>query len=160
MESNMSMAISIISLLISVVSFYVAWSTLREQKEYNRICEMPIPYISTLNYDNEIGLEIKNCGKGILFIEKTIFKNSEGYCSDCLMDLMPDDINWKNYFKFANILAISPNEKVAFICLTSDDDDERYRARAALENISISIKYRDVYNHTYHYETNFKGYYL
>lgn len=162
LTDDLAIVISLLSVIISVLSIKVSIKTLNEQKEYNRICEMPIPFVFTMNYENEIGMEIKNYGKGVLFIQKIVFKDVKGKESSCLYDLMPKDINWKNYLQTTDnfILAVAPNDKIVFICLSSDNKTEKEKARKALDNISVKLVYTDVYKRQSCYSMDFKGHYI
>lgn len=146
-NTDFCMAItSICSVIISLFAMFITIYTAVLQRKQNMLSLAPAVDVFSMNYRDEIGLEISNNGLGLLIVDKIVFTRKDGMQAYSLIDLMPDDIAWKNYLFTDNVFSIAPGTKVIILQLTSEDSKERTYARSKLREISIHIEYSDVYN--------------
>lgn len=148
--------ISIASLIVSILAIFISVYTTFLERKHNILSVMPLIHIFSLNYENEIGVEVSNNGIGPLIITKLMFISEEGEISTSLIKLMPGDIKWKNYLFTDCLFTIPAGDKVKLIELNSSDMSEKNKAREALGKIKVQIEYMDIYKNKNKYCCKFQ----
>lgn len=150
-NTDFSMAIIALgSFWISVFAFGVSIYTAYLQRKQSRLSVTPLLHIFGMDYNDEIGLEIANNGLGSMIVREIWFENEKNQKRKSLIDLMPQDIEWKEYLYTNHLFSIPAGDKICIIKIFPKDDREREEARKALKNIRVHVEYADLYRKKYY----------
>jgi hypothetical protein len=141
----LALLVSFLSIVLTVVSLY--WTRQHNYKSLTPIASVPVS-----DYEDNVGVKIKNTGVGPLIIETFRATNGEK-TEDDLISLMPDlpsGVLWDTFFDDLDGACIPPGEQLGVLQLKGDSDDSKFRKgrdayRKALARITIVLKYEDVY---------------
>jgi len=137
--------LALAAVIISVVSIVatVVFSLL--QQKHNKNSVRPICEIKFADYEDKIAVYLRNYGTGPLIIKEIVCKDGER-SAPTLLALMPR-INhpWSDYTEDVTGWTIPVDGKVTLIELEPINEDEKYKVRTTLEQITIEIVYTDVY---------------
>lgn len=159
-NTDLCMAImAICSFVVSVVALFIAIYTVHIQRKQNILAVKPVLDVFTMNYRNEIGVEIINNGLGPLFVKKVIVKNKKGEEANSIIDLVPCDISWKNFIQTDYNFSLRAGDKLPLITLCSEKVEQRNRARKALDALTIKFIYADAYENEDLYELSLEDCY-
>jgi hypothetical protein len=141
-------------LLVATASMIVAVVTLWFQRRHHVKSLTPVPNFLTNNYENQVGVKLRNAGVGPLLIEE--FRASNGAESkDDIISWMPDapkGIYWVTFTYNIDGWCIAPNHEVFLVKLTGSLRDDTFRSfrddvRTALSKLTVNLKYKDIYDH-------------
>lgn len=139
---------SIILAITAIVALAISVRQLVVQRNFNKKSVMPIPEIRAIDYENDIGVRIRNNGMGpLICLELSVSKGSDS--KDHLIDWMPTDVTWDSFIRKSDF-AVSPTQEIILLRLTGDSEEGdftgiRDECRAILKDLTIKIKYRDIY---------------
>src|SRR5436305_1950270 len=134
-----ALAVSVCSVLLTVCSLYF-------QRMHHFRSARPIASIPVADYENKIGVMLKNTGIGPLRVVQ--FRATDGNSiKDDLISWMPElpkSISWETFYDDLDGLWIPAGEKVIVLQLSGDQDDPffgqaRDLARKVLAKLNISI---------------------
>ncbi len=154
--SDPTLLIASVALLVSIISILVGALSLKFQRTHNRKSVKPIGNIVFSDYENRVAVNLKNAGVGPLFIKSLKVKNKNKKTKNNIIDFMPEhpsNLPWTNYFANPTDFVIPPGEKLNLIELSTEDisdtfADFRDTVRKSLMDLSIELKYKDIYDKT------------
>ncbi len=142
----LALLISFLSIIFTVISLYF-------QRRHNFKSLTPILNISISDYENRIGVTLKNTGVGPLIIESFTATNGE-ISQNNIISLMPSlqqNIFWTTFYDNFVGVCIPHNQSITVIQLDGDSNNSDYaqfrnEVRKYLSKLSITIKYKDIYD--------------
>lgn len=141
-----ALAVSSVSIIVAVIALWL-------QRRHHFKSLTPVPNFLTNNYENQIGVKLRNAGVGPLLIEE--FRASNGAESkDDIISWMPDAPNgiyWATFTHSIDGWCIAPNHEVFLVKLTGNLGDGTFRSfrddvRAALSKLTVTVRYKDIYD--------------
>lgn len=152
----------IVAVAALFTSFVAVWQTrqdLKLQRTHHAKSFLPIPRFIRLNYEDRIGVELRNCGVGPLIIESFTAAQREIPTAryQSIVDAMPDlddGIMWTTWKRDLDRTTLRPGERLQLILLKGDSHDEHFgrnrnRVLEALAGLDLSLRYRDVYDNVF-----------
>lgn len=121
--------------------------TIEKQEEHNRNSVRPIGEIRCTDYEDKISVYLYNAGTGPMLINEILCKNEGNSLSTPnLVSLLPKvNQSWTTFTGNVKDRAITSGSKIVLAEINPISDDIKYQIRRALCDITISIKYTDVY---------------
>jgi hypothetical protein len=148
-----SAAVAMCALVVSACSVLLTVCSLYFQRAHHFRSVRPIASIPVADYEDKIGVMLKNTGIGPLRVVQ--FRTTDGNSTeDDLISWMPElpkSISWETFYDDLDGLWIPAGEKVIVLQLSGDQDDPffgeaRDLTRKALAKLNISIIYEDIYS--------------
>lgn len=145
--------VAICALVVATVSTALAAWTAFIQRRHMQLSVRPIAAVPVANYENRIGVFLKNTGLGPMRVVSLRATSDEGKIQDSLISHMPPlrpNIMWSTYYGTADGLALEPGSMVDLLLLEGKFDDPDFRGsrdsvRAALSKITLVVEYEDLY---------------
>jgi len=143
--------IAILALIVSIVSIGIGVITLRTQQEYNRLSVRPIGIITFSDYENNLAIKIKNAGMGPMILTSVETVDNSGINKNYPIDWMPSKYIWTNFRRNLQNHAIIAGDSIILLEYSLDPQNkdlakQRDEIRSILKNLTIRIKYMDIYN--------------
>ena len=91
--------VALLAFLVSMLSVFFTWRTLRHQQAHNRLSVRPLPYITVGDYENSIYVKIRNNGTGPLIVKRLTVPgaaNPDQPLFSNMPDLLPS-FAWTNF---------------------------------------------------------------
>jgi hypothetical protein len=147
-----SATVALLALIISVVSLYVAHTTLKHQRAHNVLSVRPLPMIAVGDYENNVFVKLRNDGPGPLIIQ-TLQVQAGAASKDSIIDWMPDlpvGVDWVTFVGPIPGRSISSGGELTLVELAGNKGNAvfltaRDAVRAALSRLEVAVKYTDVY---------------
>jgi hypothetical protein len=141
-----------VTALAAVFALIISALTLWFQRRHNFKSLSPFAMILIGDYENRLEVKIRNSGVGPLIIEQFIASDGNQERND-IISWMPKGIdNWSTFpLESIDGRCIAPNKEEVVIGMIGNPAEEKFvQARAAvrraLSNLTVSLKYRDIYN--------------
>ncbi|HKV94621.1 MAG TPA: hypothetical protein VJW20_18900 [Candidatus Angelobacter sp.] len=142
----------VVSAFVAVLSLVFTASALYIQRAHFRRSVRPIASIPVADYEDRVGVMLKNKGIGplhVLQFQATDGKKTENNLISW-MPKLPAGISWETFYEDLDGLWIQPGEKVIVLQLAGDVDSPSFSqgrdlCRKALAKLTISIEYEDIY---------------
>ncbi len=145
--------ISSIILLLAAVA--ISLITYHSQKIHNRNSVKPLLNIIFGDYEYDIHIKTQNNGVGPAIIKEILCSNNKDK-TNSLIELIPNEFQIKNHgiVKLQNFVdfvenieerVIAPNKEIIIIKYEPEYDSELVAIRTILKDISIKIRYVDIY---------------
>ena len=146
MNTDILLAIASISaVIISIISMIFTVILGRQQHQDNKKNSRPICAIKFNDYENDISVKIANVGTGPLIVKEIVCDDSVRK-SAVLLALMPHiEQYWSTYTEDITGWTIPVGGELILIGVNPENDDIKYQVRSALEPITITVKYTDIY---------------
>jgi hypothetical protein len=140
--------ITAIAVGISFLSILIGFSALWLQYHHNRLSVRPIGTISLADYENRIAIKVRNDGMGTMILKSFETSDNEGNSKGYPIDWMSSGIMWANYRK--GLSPIKEGDSTIFLDYVPNSqkpnfEKERQEIRSVLKNLTITIKYEDIY---------------
>jgi len=152
-QNNSDTIIALSALLVSVVSILIGYFSLKSQQKHNRLSVRPIGKISFVTFEDSIEIRIRNDGTGPMLCSNIKVYANESNIKNNLRDAIPilqknnkwTEINMGTQFTIGvgeqrTLLKISTERA------TSEFRDYLGQTLATLENITLELEYRDIYD--------------
>lgn len=157
--SSIELFLSTLAILVAAGSVIVAIVFGVLQKNHNKNSVRPIAFINLGDYENLIFVELKNAGTGPLIVEEMrCYSNNEE--SPILLNLLPTPKQMWDTFIDENIsdYVIPVNGLLTLIKISPHSAITRNNLRHALSEITIELKYKDIYNKQFSYRRTMEFY--
>lgn len=153
-SDTVAVLIASVALGLSFISTIAAIWAVSLQRKHNRMSVRPIADFTFADYQDCIGVYLKNHGLGPMTIEKFEVISQDKVIGDNLIDLMPPkppSLYWTDFLKEIKDRVMAPGEKRILIEIKgaqSDKDFASYRdeLRRSLYTLKIRVTYKGVYN--------------
>lgn len=147
-----SALVAAIAFVVSVAALCVAHSTLRHQRQHNRLSVTPIPEATVADYENSLRVKLRNHGSGPLIVVD-LHVGDGSSTKRTLLDWMPDlpaGRYWTNYAGEICHRSILPGHEIPLIQLDGDPEDPEFAdirdaCRLALSRLILKVEFTDVY---------------
>lgn len=144
--------VALLALVVSVVSMYFTWRSLKHQQTHNRLSVRPLPYITVGDYENSVYVKIRNNGTGPLIV-RCLTVSGASNPSAPLVENMPallPGVVWTNFVGATEGRSIAVGGEMVLLDLSAErpnSDFQRSRdgVRKALGVLSLSLQYTDIY---------------
>ena len=141
------------ALLVAFVSVLLSMWTAYLQRRHMRLSVRPVGVIPVADWENRVGVFLKNTGLGPMRIVSLQASDEHGNTSDKLLDLMPaleGETMWTTFHDTVDGATIEPGYEYRLLLLEGDLDDEdfissRDRARDRLQYLTVTLEYEDLY---------------
>ncbi|MCP3907446.1 MAG: hypothetical protein GY712_05450 [Oceanicoccus sp.] len=152
--SKPEIIVAVCALFVSVISIVIGALALRNQKIHNQKSVRPICSITYKNYLSEIVITVSNDGVGPMLVDALeLIKNGKVYrrLKDLISPSFPSGgeytYKWVNFIQQRTIPVGGHIEIFCFHKTEGQTDFEsvRDKVRKALTEVTISIKYSDIY---------------
>lgn len=143
--------ISFAALAVSCISVLFGGMSLVFQRRHQRLSVRPIGVISLSDYEDRIGVRIKNAGTGPMIINKIATTNYiTGEKRAYPIDWMPTGVTWSDFRKgLEEHAVIQGGEVVLLEYMTSAAAlptlKLREEIRNVLKNLEMAVEYSDIY---------------
>lgn len=158
-EINWDRIIPLCALVISIVSIIFTIIQVQLQRIHNKKTVKPIGRIRIGDYQDHIFIKIENNGLGPLIIKQILTKNKFKNTTESFIDILPQELTiripWTNFTGAYEGRTIIPGQSLELIVWRINGsydgkaqeviDKDRSDLRKALQDISISVTYTDVY---------------
>lgn len=144
---------SAIAAILAIITTIIVAKT---QIQNSRLTVRPIGQFSIGDYENEIFVSLSNKGVGPLFIDEMIYQFDDGEKISnaslvSLLPSLPDGIAWKDFSSLSSGTVVSPQSSRTLVKLGIGSDfgvdvDIANEIRRKLGSLTITCKYKDVYN--------------
>lgn len=161
-NTDLCMAItSICSMVIAMIALLLSLYSICSQIKFNKKSIIPICDVVLGDYEECLFVKIKNVGLGTMIIDSVNCTNLRtGESENILVNLLPDvDQKWEDFSGALEKKAVSADTEIYMMKICPKNDKIRKILRSYLQNISISVEYRDLYDKKYVYfrELSFFG---
>jgi hypothetical protein len=134
-----------VSFLSIIIGFYGLWL----QRKHNQLSVRPIGIVTLSDYENRLAIKVKNAGMGTMIIKSIETSDNEGNKKEYPIDWFPQDIMWADFRK--GLPAIKEGDSIVLLEYKLDpqnknSEKERENIRSILKNLTIRIKYKDIYD--------------
>jgi len=149
--------ITFLAFVISLTAVFFTWKGLKIQREHNYKSVKPIGRIRIADFESKIYAKIENSGIGPMILKGLTVYNGEK-TNKSIIDAIPKELKerilWTNFTSNYEDRAIPVNGSLDLIVWTinSTYDDipnqieiDREELRLALKNLTVKIKYTDIY---------------
>ncbi len=144
--------VAVLALLVSALSIMLTVASLYLQRKHNYRSLTPIASIPIADYENKLGVRLKNSGVGPLIIDKFRVTDGRRTGGDLIsfMPGLPSGVMWDTFHAHLDGLCIPPGESLIVLQLIGDPDDQRFAqardsCRKALRVLEVSVSYKDIY---------------
>jgi len=167
LNENSGSVTAIATVILAVITFYYLLETskIRKESEKNRessekqaeksriLSIRPYGNITLSDYQNKLAIEVENAGMGPLIVKsietsKGIY-GIKGYPKDWIDDTMPEII-WADFRNDLEEHAIASGDTCVLLeynlRLVESSKEEMNQVRQILKDLTITIKYSDIYN--------------
>ncbi len=156
---SISDGIAVIALIASLASVVISYSTLRIQRKHNIKSVKPIIHVGQWDYENRLGVTLKNCGTGVAIIKRYWVYNhadDKEYSNiyKCLPATLGAGLNYSKYWTPDREFAVQPGEIIDLILvpipdMTSAQITEREWLRSIICQLDVKIQFEDVYENKF-----------
>jgi len=138
---------AIFAVFVGIISLIFTHKSIKKQEEHNRNGVRPICEIRCTDYENKISVFIYNAGIGPLVIKELKCENIEfSESTSKLISLMPPiNQTWSTFTGNVKGRAILSGDKIVLMELNPINNDIKNQIRKTLSQITISIKFTDIY---------------
>ena len=152
-QNNADTIIALCALLVSVASILIGYFGLKLQQKHNRLSVRPLGKISFITFEDSIEIRIRNDGTGPMLCSNIKVYENESTIKNNLRDAMPI-LQKKNNWTEINMgtqFVIGAGEQKTLLKISTERVTREFRdylsqALAALENITLELEYRDIYD--------------
>lgn len=141
------------AVVVSIISFVLAWKSLAVQRHHNRLSVRPLAFISRSDYENSLAVKIHNNGVGPLIITSVrVFDGNDTKRSLIeWMGAIPYRVTWDDFTRDFVDRSLAPGDAIVLLKLTGDASDQdfceiRNACRLVLRQLTVKVEYRDVYD--------------
>ncbi|WP_294095091.1 hypothetical protein [uncultured Cetobacterium sp.] len=147
LKNNLEILISIIAIIISGLTIYF-------QQKHNKNSVKPLGGIIIEDYENKISIKIVNSGVGPLIVKELICKFDDEESTSILIELLKETLENRYVNNFVEDIVnrvISPNGKIVLFEIKNNllDDEIKQKLRKKLSNITIELRYKNIYNENF-----------
>ena len=144
---------AVFAVLVSMVSVYIARTTLQHQRRHSVLSVTPIPEVTVADYEQSLRVKIGNHGSGPLIIKD--FNVGDGTrVEKSIIDWMPElpkGIDWAHFSGNIDKRSILPGHEIVLVQLDGDDTTKpfivaRDMTRTTLQPLTVNVEFTDVYN--------------
>lgn len=147
MIASGALTVAAISVLLSVWTAFL-------QRQHMRLSVRPIAVIPVSDYENRIGVNLKNSGLGPMRITALRVIDNDGNAFESLIKCMPElepGVLWDTFYEKADGATIEAGHKFNLLRLQGELDDMAYirsrdKVRRALSRLKVVVEYTDLYN--------------
>jgi hypothetical protein len=165
--SNPELVIAGLAFCVSIIGLWLSIRALKIQRQHNYMSVKPIGKIKLGDYENTIFVKIANSGVGPLIIKELKITNQvdikDNLIDYCDLDL-PEGLTWKDFVKNLIDRVIRVDEDLFLIEIVGLDEpltkdhvrdyaEFKTRLRNILSNLTIELKYTDIYEKNLYTET-------
>ena len=157
--SELNTIIAFLALIVSIVSIVFTAIQVNIQKTHYKNLVKPISKIGLGDYENHIFLKISNNGLGPLIVKKITVKNKYLTTESSFIDILPKEFakstHWENYTTKYEGRVLRQGQYLELISWKQSIAEEyhspkkvkeqRDALRSCLKDVSIDIKYTDIY---------------
>jgi hypothetical protein len=143
------------SALAAFLAVVVSTITLGHQRKHDRLTVRPLAYIMVGDYDDRVYVKVANNGTGPMIIKSITVNDKPRPLYQALSDILPEGIYWTNYTADYADRSVRAGGQVVLVDLDSGSNthvspekfgEARDLVRRALGNITVRVKYTDIYN--------------
>jgi hypothetical protein len=146
MENNIMEIATAVMAIATVINMVLVQQLGRLSISYNKNALRPIGVISVDDYHNKISVSILNAGNGPMTIKDFLCTDGTRSSLD-LISLMPElEQKWTTFYKKIIGDTIMAGGKETLIELNPETEETRRKVRDALKDITVHMKYMDLYN--------------
>jgi hypothetical protein len=136
----------------AIFAAWVAWHAVMDQIDS---AVRPLANIRVGDYENHVFVEVVNNGTGPMIIKSITINNSPQPLHIALWEVLPEGIRWRHFTGDCADLSVPAGGKIVLVDLSSRTytgvDEGKFAAarelvRQALGNITVRVKYTDMYN--------------
>jgi hypothetical protein len=148
---------AVMALFVSTVSIILAIFNMTTQRTHNRKSLMPIAHVRLGDYENRLFVQLHNDGIGPMLIDHIVVSKSRGWNKKHasfagLVPALPPGILWSTFVTDLSGRALSAGKDIMILLLEGDPSDQKFltarqSVRQALSDLSIVVRYRDIYGH-------------
>lgn len=149
-----SAVIATVAVVLSLISIYVSLSSLKHQREHNRMSVRPLAYVALGDYEGQLFVKIWNNGTGPMIIKSITVAGSPQPLLPLIrsMPKLLPNVDWTNFvedFSGRSIPVSSSLELLNLSCDSSSCSEQftlsRDEVRVALGKLTILVEYTDIY---------------
>jgi hypothetical protein len=151
--NQINAGVAVCALFVSFLSIILTVWTLWLQRKHNFLSLTPIASIPINDYEDNIAVKVKNTGVGPLVVETFRATDGKEDKDDIIswMPALPTNLCWSTFCDNLDGMCISPGEEAVLLRLQGDANNKTFREardniRRALSKLSVTVKYKDVYN--------------
>ena len=142
--------LNILALIVSFLTACVIAYTAYIQREHNRLSVRPIASISLANYENRVGVYLKNNGLGPLKVEDFTVISNDGKKTESIIKQMPEGILWTTFSGNIQGYTLDRGKSFDLLELSGDENDpgficDRNKVRKKLSTLKLTVRYSDLY---------------
>ena len=152
-----NLLVAVAALVTAAVSVYFTREGLKNQEKHNALSVVPVPFIALADYENLIRVKIRNDGLGPLIVNGIDYEKAGAINEfEELVQYLPPPPNalaWSN-FSSGHVRSIRPGDELILIEISLPGSDQlvdafRNQLRWILSQITISVRYTDVYANSF-----------
>jgi hypothetical protein len=139
--------------VVSFLSVWLTFKTLRLQREHNFKSLTPIGSILTADYENELAVTIRNTGVGPLIVEHLTVSGGEQEVDNllALMPPLPRGTYWTTFSPNIEGRCVPPDQDLTLLKLNGDPGNKAFaqfrdQVRLALSQLTVTLGYKDIYD--------------
>jgi hypothetical protein len=144
--------VALFAFLMSVLSVFFTWRSLKHQRTHNSLSVRPLPYITVGDYEDNIYVKIRNNGTGPLIVQSLTVSGANDPTAP-LVTNMPSlltGVAWTNFVGATEGRSIPVGGELVLLELSDPSLGGRFQlsrdmVRAALGKLSLSLNYTDIY---------------
>jgi hypothetical protein len=147
---NLELLIAFVALVISFISIFLTFWTIRIQKIHNKLSVRPFPEI-ILSKVGGVKIRLKNVGLGPMICKELTTKNEDGQIKNHIKDFIPPELSFegKLYTNRWNFTLL-PGESKTILSIKEDLSNSSYReslkiATEALSQLTLELKFESMY---------------
>jgi len=150
MAVSTEVVIAISAVVVSVVSLFVAVSTLSTQRKHNKLSLKPIAHFSKGDYDDLVFVSVKNNGIGPLIIDEFSVVNGGGVFNRLIdsFGYLAGETVWDGFADNINGRVLAPGDEFVLIKVSFDSAQGVLKTaiRSSLASTVLLLAYRSVYD--------------
>ena len=151
-----STTIATCALVVSVFSTGLAVWTAFLQRRHMVLSVRPIAAIPVADFEDRVGVFIKNVGLGPMTIKSLRVSSREGATHDDVISHMPrlkDGVHWSNFWDAVDGATLENGKRFELLLLKGEPSHSKFResrdaVRRALSTLTVRVEYEDLYGQT------------
>lgn len=149
-----SASIALAAVILSIVSIWIARSTLKSQQAHNKLSVRPLAYIMIGDYDGRIFVKIRNHGTGPMIINSVTVIGAADPNKPLIqsMPLLGPKTAWTNFVEDCSGRSVPVGGEIDLVDFTFQEgfcESEYQRAssqiRKILGDLEICVNFTDIY---------------
>jgi hypothetical protein len=143
---------AVASLIISIVSLWVAHRTLTHQRRHDVASLRPIAEVACFDGENHLRVTLRNNGVGPLLVTRLVAGDGSSVKSSILewMPNLPDEYTWTTFAGRVDGRSIPPEGVITLIELEGDPEDEEFSehrdsVRSALRGLTVNVEFSNIF---------------